>query len=80
MATPRKKKVTKMRTGKPGRPKTKFSAAVGVELFGVRAMKILAGELAAEQIDPNSLTIEEADAKLAQIEREKRERLRIYRP
>ncbi len=49
-------------------------------MFGPDAMRVLAGELAAEGVDLSSITIAEADEKLARIEREKRTRLRIYQP
>lgn len=54
-----------------GRPRTKFSAELGLEMFGEKAMRVLAGEFAAEGVDLNTVTIVEAEEKMRQLRREK---------
>lgn len=54
-----------------GRPRTKFGADIGVEMFGEKAMRALAGELAVEGINMNEMTIEEAQARMRQLRKER---------
>lgn len=57
-----------------GRPRTKFGAELGLEMFGEKAMRFLAAELAAMGVDMNTITIEEATEMLKRLRKEKAER------